>query len=502
MTTLSADIAVLGSGFGGSLTALLLDRIGLQPVLIDRHSHPRFAIGESSTPIADFVLRDLALRYNLPRLLPLTAYGLWQDTCPQLVCGRKRGFSYFRHQPNQPFRPRDDHTNELLMAASSDDAHADTHWLRSDVDAFLAAEVQRAGIPFLDQTDVSLSSHESVWRLTGHRLGNSVRVCAPFVIDASGDAGVLLTELRIPCSPNGLTTNSRAVYSHFTGIRPWHDLFSDAGDPVKDHPFRCDHAALHHVLDEGWMWQLRFENGVTSAGFVLDPRELPLDGSQPAEREWTELLRRYPCLAKQFSEAGIVHPPGRLVRTGRLQRCAARTAGANWALLPSTAGFIDPLHSTGIAQTICGIERLVEILRDHWEKSSLSGQLQHYGETLRQEFLLIDKLVSGCCLARRNFRLFVAFSMLYFAAATTYEHRRYARDLPPGAAFLCADDRALIHMVDKLWHRLQTLVHSGEYSQVDCFEQQVAEAITPWNRVGLCRPGVHNMYHHTAAPGD
>ncbi|MCA9167813.1 MAG: FAD-dependent monooxygenase, partial [Planctomycetales bacterium] len=68
------DVAVLGAGFGGSLTALLLNRIGLRTVLIERSSHPRFAIGESSTPIADCVLRDLARRYDLPQLMPLASF--------------------------------------------------------------------------------------------------------------------------------------------------------------------------------------------------------------------------------------------------------------------------------------------------------------------------------------------------------------------------------------------------------------------------------------------
>ena len=39
---------------------------------------------------------------------------------------------------------------------------------------------------------------------------------------------------------------------------------------------------------------------------------------------------------------------------------------------------------------------------------------------------LVDKLVSGCYAARGNFRLFTAFAMLYFAAATTDERRRAA----------------------------------------------------------------------------
>ena len=47
---IDTDVAVIGSGFGGSLTALALRARGQRVVLIERGRHPRFAIGESSTP--------------------------------------------------------------------------------------------------------------------------------------------------------------------------------------------------------------------------------------------------------------------------------------------------------------------------------------------------------------------------------------------------------------------------------------------------------------------
>ena len=39
---------------------------------MEKGRHPRFAIGESSTPVANLVLEGLARTYDLPRLLPLT----------------------------------------------------------------------------------------------------------------------------------------------------------------------------------------------------------------------------------------------------------------------------------------------------------------------------------------------------------------------------------------------------------------------------------------------
>ena len=155
MSPLSVDVAIVGGGFGGSLLALVLRRAGLRVALIDRGRHPRFAIGESSTPIANLVLSDLCREYDLPRITPLAKYGSWQAVHPHLVSGIKRGFSYFHHETGQPFVADANHSTELLVAASSSDEHSDTHWLRQDVDAFLFGEARTAGVSCFEQTDVT-----------------------------------------------------------------------------------------------------------------------------------------------------------------------------------------------------------------------------------------------------------------------------------------------------------------------------------------------------------
>ncbi|MCE2784228.1 MAG: FAD-dependent oxidoreductase, partial [Pirellula sp.] len=71
------DIIVVGSGFSGSLLAWILASQGRSVLLIDRSKHPRFAVGESSTPTADFLLAYLAQRWNLPALAPLASWGQW-----------------------------------------------------------------------------------------------------------------------------------------------------------------------------------------------------------------------------------------------------------------------------------------------------------------------------------------------------------------------------------------------------------------------------------------
>ena len=54
-----ADVAILGAGFAGSVLAMVLRRLGRSVVLVERGAHPRFAVGESSTPLANLVLESL-----------------------------------------------------------------------------------------------------------------------------------------------------------------------------------------------------------------------------------------------------------------------------------------------------------------------------------------------------------------------------------------------------------------------------------------------------------
>ena len=247
--SLTADIAIIGSGFAGSLTATILKKLGFTVVLLDKSTHPRFAIGESSTPIGNLVLRDFSKKYDLPWLKPLTEYGLWRDYYPHLRVGRKRGFSYFKHIPQERFTLRPDHGNELLVAASKDNERSDTHWFRADVDAFLFKEAQKAGVMCYEDTMIEKVRPGSSWRLSCKQAGSTqFDVKASFVIDATGRAGALAHFLQIPSRVESLRTNTRALYSRTsTDLPSWHNFLVQQGMPPQNHPYYCDDAAVHHL---------------------------------------------------------------------------------------------------------------------------------------------------------------------------------------------------------------------------------------------------------------
>jgi FADH2 O2-dependent halogenase len=495
---IEVDVAIVGGGFGGSLLALVLRRAGLRVALIDKGRHPRFAIGESSTPIANLVLASLCREYDLPNVAPLAKYGSWQQAHPELTAGIKRGFSYFHHEAGQPFAADAEHSTELLVAASSSDQHSDTHWLRQDVDAFLFGEARAAGAICFEQCDVAeLHPRESSVELgltfVVPPKGATTNLKARFVVDASGEGGFLAKRLGIENRTHELRTNSRAVFAHFADVMRWKRCLEQRGFSTADHPFDGDHAALHHVFDGGWMWQLRFNDETVSAGFVQDLNR----GERPnlsAGDEWNSWLRRFPSIGEQYATAKIVRPESGLRSTGRLQRKLARAAGAWWAMLPNTAGFIDALHSSGIAHTLCGIERLARILIRSLGRDDLELRLREYERCVLGEVELIDLLVSGCFAALGDFRRFAAATMLYFAAATSYERARCACVGEFQPAFLLANDPNWFAVVRRMCARLREVVDVGQ------FERELAEAIRPFNVVGLCDPALRNMYRHSALP--
>ena len=151
---------------GGSLLAMAARKLGLSVILIERGSHPRFAIGESTSPLMNLLLEEFAHRYDLPWLLPLAQWGTWKHSYPNLGVGKKRGFSYYAQTSGQKFSYCPDRRDQLLVAASPADPCADTHWLRADVDHWLVNEAVALGAEYHERTSIeSAAVVAGAWQL-------------------------------------------------------------------------------------------------------------------------------------------------------------------------------------------------------------------------------------------------------------------------------------------------------------------------------------------------
>ncbi|HKP15189.1 MAG TPA: FAD-dependent monooxygenase [Gemmatimonadaceae bacterium] len=495
----SCEVAIVGSGFAGSLLARVLAVLGYDVVLLERGTHPRFAIGESTTPLANLSLERLAARYGLADCHHLAAHGRWLAHLPALRRGLKRGFTYYRHHPGEPFAERGLESERLLVAASPEDALSDTHWLRADVDEHFVRRAVSAGVEYLDRTELtSADFSDASARLSGQRDGEAVELEAGFVIDASGPGGFLARQLAIPSGLEHTQTRAALVYSHFDDVR----LMHDEAPALPEGPYPDDWAAVHHLIDEGWMYSLRFDHGTTSAGFLLTPRGLAsLDasaGSDPA-RLWGTLLERYPTISRLFADARPTMPIGFVPR---VQHRLTRASGERWALMPHAYAFVDPLFSTGIAWGLRAVERLA-LAFEHaadGDRKPDAATLARYDAALSAEGDQIDLVVAGAYEALAHFDLFAAQAMLYFATVSFAEvsQRVGGGDDVAWKGFLGVGDPVLGPVARESLARLRRITGEvgmpGSAGDRAEFVHWIERAIASRNVAGLADPARHNLY--------
>jgi FADH2 O2-dependent halogenase len=176
---------------------------------------------------------------------------------------------------------------------------------------------------------------------------------------------------------------------------------------------------------------LRFNNGMTSAGAALtDPIAAGIDAAEGASA-WDRLLTQFPSVGRQFARARAVLP---FVHAPRLAFRSRQVTGRRWAQLPSAAGVIDPLLSTGFPLTLLGIARLLELLEDTKEGPERESALQVYARMTHDELEITERLVAALYATMGDVELFKRLTLLYFAAASYSEAaRRLGRpQLAPG----------------------------------------------------------------------
>jgi FADH2 O2-dependent halogenase len=257
-------------------------------------------------------------------------------------------------------------------------------------------------------------------------------------------------------------------------------LATDSAHWKTSPPYPVEAAAVHHVFDGGWVWLLHFNNGITSAGIAATEAtasHLCLAEGPPA---WRRFLKLIPPLADQFANSEAVLP---FTHLPRMPFLSGKITGKRWTLLPSAAGFVDPLLSTGFPLTLLGISRLTTVLEHHWDQPSLQGELSSYATSTEQELAATAQLIGALYANMDNFAVFRAISMLYFAAASFSEtvHRLEKPHL--AQSFLLYSDPRFGPACRRLLERAH--VGIAEHDSA-LFHEEVRRAIEPFDVAGLC----------------
>ncbi len=344
------DCCVLGSGIAGAASAMVLARLGLDVLVVEAGQHPRFAIGESLVPTTTLGLDYLARTYGIPELRQISHYPWMTES--QLTGWPKLGFWFGHHRAGHPLEAG----REMMFITPGLPMGPDVHMLREDVDSFLVARLADYGVEYRDRTSIADwqvgAKRDS---LVLEREGQRRSVHARFVLDCSGHASVLAKMQNLRDSATRLRTNTRAVFSHFRGVRFLEEVL---GQPCGRFGTRRDAGTIHHCFHGGWFWIIRFDSGICSVGVVLDRRLHP-DNNVKAEDEFWSYVDRFPTVREQLGGAVPTRP---IVKSGRLQFTSHRIFGERYLLAPHVASFVDPLFSTGMDLTTVFIARMAPVL--------------------------------------------------------------------------------------------------------------------------------------------
>jgi FADH2 O2-dependent halogenase len=410
------DVAILGAGISGTLTSLLLNKLGYSTVLVDKSSHPRFALGESSTYITAELLKYLAEKYQAQELMDLAYYSDITASHPEITVGLKQYFQYMWHDINRGTDFNLDEVHEVV----SELPRPVCQYYRSDFDHYVLKLAIASGSDYFDNTIVSkLRIDDSVF-IECKREESVFNINSQFVIDASGFASVLnqYFGFKLPSESLDVPLKSRTIFTHFSKVESLESIMAQNDNFNKHWCINRHLSTQHHCFDGGWFWFIPFDNGITSVGLNLDMDVFP-ENSMEAEEEFWSIVNRLSVvkalLANVKNERGFIKTP-------RLQFRSENFAGDRWAALSSVAFGLDAWQSSGLSTTFMSIDRLIDVLHNQVfkKKQFKKAMFDNYNRILNQEYVHLCKMIHGIYKSFKHPEIFKLYSLVPFIGTLNF----------------------------------------------------------------------------------
>jgi hypothetical protein len=318
-------VAILGAGPAASTLATLLARDGVRVALLHRPRAAALLVGESLVPAIILILRRLGVedevrsygKYKPGAIFNMNEFGDFPFTFADF-CGK---------MPDYAFNvPRNKFEATLLDCAK-----------RAGAKVFeIEAKVERVA----GEDKVRLSA-ETLAAVNGFFSGGASGSDQPdLIVDATGRARVLPKLLDIPAREGG--RKDTALFAHL-----------DTAELYKSgyvHSSRLDH---------GWSWRIPLQDRV-SLGIVIPSEHAVQAGATPEER-YDNLLKQDSYLRTVTVDSKRLTP---VMEYTNYQLVSTRLVGDGWALVGDTAGFIDPVFSSGLLIGLTSATELTDAIRD------------------------------------------------------------------------------------------------------------------------------------------
>jgi tetracycline 7-halogenase / FADH2 O2-dependent halogenase len=406
------DVIILGCGIAGTMLGTVLARRGFSVLMLDGGVHPRFVVGESTIPQTSQLITLLSREHDVPELHNI---GLGS---PDLLrkhvtsnCGVKRVFGFVYQRPGVENDPAEAHQFGNVW-------RDENHFFRQDIDAYLLYTAIRYGAHAVQGVKI-----ESV-QIDADRarvVAGGKTYTAKFVADGTGFRSVVADAFKLREEPCSLVARTRSIFTHMVDVTP----FENVAPSKLSQPWSM--STLHHCFKRGWIWVIPFNNWpgapnpLVSVGVTVDEDLHPERPGASPEEEFAGFVEMFPSVARQFENAKLARP---WVRTKRLQYFSTRTVGHRYALLSHAAGFIDPLFSRGMINTVDNLRSLARVLVPALEDGDFSeARFEAVDHEQKRNIRFADKIVAGSYIAWDDFDLWNAWVRLWAVGVHDTESR-------------------------------------------------------------------------------
>lgn len=403
------DTIILGSGISGTTLSSILAKNGFSVLLLEKSTHPRFAIGEAMLPESGMWMWIVGERFGVPEIKNLTSVKAVRQHVSS-SCGVKRLLGFLYHQEGKTQNPNESH--KLISPAVS--LISESHLFRQDVDLYMLNVAINYGVVYRDKTEVEhIDFQEDSVQVS---TKNGEEYCARFLVDGLGYRSLVAQKLNLREKPTRLRTNSRAIFTHVTGLRPYDECVSKEHLPGLS--CKWHEGTLHHVFDGGWMWVIPFDNhslsesSLCSIGLMLNGYKFPKKEISP-EQEFQAIIERFPTIAEHLKG---IKPVRKWVGTDRIQYSSCSAVGHRYALLSHSYGFIDPLYSRGFISTFETVHSLASRLLEALKNNDFSVErFTHVEKLLAAKLDHNDQMLYNTFRSMSHFPLWNAMTQLWLA---------------------------------------------------------------------------------------
>ncbi|MFN9373587.1 MAG: NAD(P)/FAD-dependent oxidoreductase [Planctomycetaceae bacterium] len=307
------DVVIVGGGPAASFTALFLLKHGIQPLIVERDSFPRFHIGESLTGEVGGILRELGLEAELAsRQFPI-----------------KHGVTVYGANGTNTFWV------PVMRRQHDGDLTSTTTWQvrRDEFDQFLLeTAVARGATVVKGDADGVLRDGDAVCGLRVKTAEGLREFPCRILVDASGQKTFLANQGVTGPKERGSYEKQVGIFSRVTGaVR---DLGEAAGNTL------IFYQEKHH-----WSWFIPLSETETSIGVVVPGEHFSQSGKSTEEfLEW-KLRNLNPALTARLQNIEFTEP----VRTASNYSYHVKNfTGPGFVCVGDSHRFTDPIFSFGV----------------------------------------------------------------------------------------------------------------------------------------------------------